>query len=127
MTELFKHIVVVVTGSLLIFNGIRIIREGRFEIGIGGRATSRPLLVLPIKGTGALAVGVSSIISGLATLVFLALTVVAPDQVSLDTSFSIGILAVGGMLLVGLMIGFVLQLIEELITVVGKNSGKNRD
>lgn len=126
MAEVFKQIFVVVVGVLLIANGLMVIKKGRFEIGIGGRATARPLIALPIKGIGAITFGIFSIISGLIVLLYIAIIYIRQETALLDTAFSIGTVVIIGLLGLGLIIGFILQTLLDLIAVFGKNDKNSK-
>lgn len=126
MAEVFKQIFVVVVGVLLIANGLMVIKKGRFEIGIGGRAVARPLIALPIKGIGAITFGIFSIISGLIVLLYIAIIYIRQETALLDTAFSIGTVVIIGLLGLGLIIGFILQTLLDLIAVFGKNDKNSK-
>lgn len=123
MSETFKQILVLFVGVLLLINGLTVIKKRRFEIGIGGRATARPIISVPIKGLGAITFGISSIICGLLILLYMAVMYARQETGSLDAVFSVGTVAIIGLLAAGLVIGFLLQILEELI----RNSGKQED
>lgn len=116
MVDIFKQIFVVVTGILLVLNGFNIIKKGHFEVGIGGRAGARPLISIPLKGNGARIAGIYSVISGIIVLFYIALIYAKEETGSFESAFSIGIVAIFGLVVLGLVIGFVERLLINSTT-----------
>ncbi|MBL8161322.1 MAG: hypothetical protein JNJ61_04995 [Anaerolineae bacterium] len=121
MLELFKLAFVVLVGILLVVGGFIATKKRQFEIGIGGRAATRPLITLTIKGIGAVIVGISCIATGTILLIYLSIIVVRQELYLLDFVFSSGAIVILVTLTFGFIIAIALQILMKLVATFGRD------